>query len=117
MQRAIDETNRRRQIQMKYNEEHNITPQSIKKAVHDVIEISSKAKSNSDSMSEAEKEERIKLLTEQMRQAAMELEFEEAAKLRDELYLLKGEGAKQKPAAIKPGMPGSRRKARGRTRK
>ncbi len=116
MQRAIDETNRRRQIQMKYNEEHNITPQSIKKAVHDVIEISSKAKSNSDSMSEAEKEERIKLLTEQMRQAAMELEFEEAAKLRDELYRLKGvePDGSSKP---NPGTVGSRRKARQRTRK
>ncbi|MBQ3850188.1 MAG: UvrB/UvrC motif-containing protein, partial [Clostridia bacterium] len=116
MQRAIDETNRRRQIQMKYNEEHNITPQSIKKAVHDVIEISSKAKSNSDSMSEAEKEERIKLLTEQMRQAAMELEFEEAAKLRDELYRLKGveTDGSSKP---NPGTVGSRRKARQRTRK
>lgn len=116
MQRAIDETNRRRQIQMKYNEEHNITPQSIKKAVHDVIEISSKAKSNSDSMSEAEKEERIKLLTEQMRQAAMELEFEEAAKLRDELYRLKGvePDGSSKP---NPGTVGSRKKARQRTRK
>ncbi|MBR5713265.1 MAG: excinuclease ABC subunit UvrB [Clostridia bacterium] len=116
MQRAIDETNRRRQIQMKYNEEHNITPQSIKKAVHDVIEISSKAKSNSDSMSEAEKEERIKLLTEQMRQAAMELEFEEAAKLRDELYRLKGveSDGSSKP---NPGTVGSRKKARQRTRK
>ncbi|MBO4306404.1 MAG: excinuclease ABC subunit UvrB [Clostridia bacterium] len=116
MQRAIDETNRRRQIQMKYNEEHNITPQSIKKAVHDVIEISSRAKSNSDSMSEAEKEERIKLLTEQMRQAAMELEFEEAAKLRDELYRLKGvePDGSSKP---NPGTVGSRKKARQRTRK
>lgn len=116
MQRAIDETNRRRQIQMKYNKEHNITPQSIKKAVHDVIEISSKAKSNSDSMSEAEKEERIKLLTEQMRQAAMELEFEEAAKLRDELYRLKGvePDGSSKP---NPGTVGSRKKARQRTRK
>lgn len=116
MQRAIDETNRRRQIQMKYNEEHNITPQSIKKAVHDVIEISSKAKSNGDGMSEAEKEERVKLLTEQMRQAAMELEFEEAAKLRDELYRLKGveTNGSSKP---NPGTVGSRRKARQRTRK
>lgn len=116
MQRAIDETNRRRQIQMKYNEEHNITPQSIKKAVHDVIEISSKAKSNSDSMSEAEKEERIKLLTEQMRQAAMELEFEEAAKLRDELYRLK-EVEPDGSSKPNPGTVGSRKKARQRTRK
>ena len=90
MQRAIDETNRRRDKQNKYNEEHGITPQSIRKAVHDVIEISSKAKPSKEGMTEAEREERIRLISEQMRQAAMELEFEEAAKLRDELYRLQG---------------------------
>ena len=116
MQRAIDETNRRREIQMRYNEEHGITPQSIKKAVHDVIEISSKAKVGRDGLTDAEREQRIQLLTEQMKQAAMELEFEQAAKLRDELYRLQGKepDGSEKPA---PGTYGSRRKAKQRTRK
>lgn len=116
MDRAIQETNRRRDIQIKYNEEHGITPKSIKKAVHDVIEISSKAKSTVGGMSDSEREERIAILTEQMKQAAMELEFEQAAKLRDELYRLQGKevDGTQKPA---PGTYGSRKKAKQRTRK
>lgn len=115
MDRAITETNRRREIQMKYNEEHGITPQSIKKAVHDVIEISSKAK-NASTVPSAELEERIAIITEQMKQAALELEFEQAAKLRDELYRLQGKetDGSQKPA---PGTVGSRKKAKQRTRK
>lgn len=117
MQRTIDETNRRRNKQLAFNKEHVIVPRSIKKAVHDIIEISSEAKDAAAGMSDSELEDKIAMITEQMQKAAMELEFETAAKLRDELYLLKGEGAKQKTAAIKPGMPGSRRKARGRTRK
>ncbi|MCR5808379.1 MAG: excinuclease ABC subunit UvrB [Clostridiales bacterium] len=116
MQRAIDETNRRREIQLRYNKEHNITPKSIKKAVHDVIEISSKAKASKDGMTDAERMERIRIITEQMRQAAMELEFEEAAKLRDELFRLQGKEPDEAPKAL-PGTPGSRRKARQRTRK
>ena len=116
MQRAIDETNRRREIQMKYNEDNGITPQSIKKAVHDVIEISSKAKQGKSGMTDAEREERIKLLTDQMKQAAMELEFEQAAKLRDELFRLQGKEP-DGSVGIAPGMPGSRRKAKQRTRK
>ena len=116
MQRAIDETNRRREIQMRYNEEHGITPQSIKKAVHDVIEISSKAKPLKDGMTDEEREERIRIVTEQMRQAAMELEFEEAAKLRDELYRLQGKDEEGAPK-LAPGTVGSRKKARQRTRK
>ena len=74
---------------------------------------------------EDEKAEKIALLTEQMQRAAMELEFETAAKLRDELYRLQGrsDGASDsapKPGTkrgAKPGTPGSRKKARGRTRK
>lgn len=117
MQRTIDETNRRRNKQLAFNEAHGIVPKSIKKAVHDIIEISGEATDAATGMSGEELEEKIALITEQMRKAAMELEFETAAKLRDELYRLKGEGEKKKPSAIKPGMPGSRRKARGRTRK
>lgn len=116
MKRAIDETNRRREIQMRYNLENSITPQSIKKAVRDVIEISSHARSDRGGMSEEEREERIGLITEQMKQAAMELEFEEAAKLRDELFRLRGmdEHGDKKPA---PGTVGSKKKAKQRTRK
>lgn len=117
MQRTIDETNRRRSKQLAFNAEHSIVPKSVKKAVHDIIEISTEAKDAASGMSGEELEQKIALITEQMQKAAMELEFETAAKLRDELYRLKGEGEKKKPSAIKPGMPGSRRKARGRTRK
>lgn len=117
MQRTIDETNRRRNKQLAFNEEHGIVPKSIKKAVHDIIEISSEANNASTGMSSEELEEKIALITEQMQKAAMELEFETAAKLRDELFKLKGGAEQKKPTAIKPGMPGSRRRARGRTRK
>ncbi len=116
MQRAIDETNRRREIQIKYNEEHGITPQSIKKAVHDVIEISSKAKPCRSDMSDAEREEKTSVITEQMKQAAMELEFEQAAKLRDELFKLQGKDPEGAPR-LAPGTIGSKKKARQRTRK
>lgn len=117
MRRTIEETNRRRNKQLAFNEEHGIVPRSIKKAVHDIIEISTDAKDAESGMSAEELEAKIALITEQMQKAAMELEFETAAKLRDELYKLKGEGAIKKPSTIKPGMPGSRRKSRGRTRK
>ncbi len=96
MRAAIDETNRRREIQQKYNEEHGITPQTIKKAVRDLIAIS-KAASTSDedfkkdpeSMDARELEKLAKELTKKMRQAAAELNFEEAAKLRDRMKEVK----------------------------
>lgn len=96
MRAAIDETNRRREIQQKYNEEHGITPQTIKKAVRDLIAIS-KAASTSDeefrkdpeSMDARELEKFAKELTKKMRQAAAELNFEEAAKLRDRMREVK----------------------------
>lgn len=94
MERAITETERRRSIQMKYNEEHGIVPKTIIKGVRDVIEITSKKKSDSEDiskMSEREKEEQIKLLTSQMKEAAKLLEFEHAAFLRDRITELKGE--------------------------
>lgn len=129
MQRTIDETNRRRTKQQAFNAEHGITPTSIKKAVHGIIEISGAVEDASAGMDEDEKAEKIALLTEQMQRAAMELEFETAAKLRDELYRLQGKtnlatdsaaknGTKRSSkSGVKPGTPGSRRKARGRTRK
>ena len=125
MQSTIDETNRRRTKQQAFNIEHGITPKSIKKAVHGIIEISGAVEDAAAGMNDDEKAEKIALLTEQMQRAAMELEFETAAKLRDELYRLQGrsDGASDsapKPGTkrgAKPGTPGSRKKARGRTRK
>ena len=96
MSRAITETERRRSIQMKYNEEHGIVPQTIKKKVRDLISISKKVEEDSskimkdaESMSEAELKAVIKELTKKMNQAAVELNFELAAKLRDEIIELK----------------------------
>ena len=117
MQRAIYETERRRAKQIAYNEANGITPQSIKKAVHGILEISSGVKDASSGMSDDELNAKIEMLSEQMNQAAMELEFEQAAKLRDEIYSLKGIGGEKSASSAKPGTPGSRRKARGRTRK
>ena len=117
MQRAIYETERRRAKQIAYNEANGITPQSIKKAVHGILEISSGVKDASSGMSDDELNARIEMLSEQMNQAAMELEFEQAAKLRDEIYSLKGISGEKSASSAKPGTPGSRRKARGRTRK
>jgi len=96
MNRAITETERRRAIQMKYNEEHGIVPQTIKKKVRDLISISKKVEEDSskiikdaESMSETELKTVIKELTKKMNQAAVELNFETAAKLRDEIIELK----------------------------
>ena len=110
MRAAIDETNRRREKQQAYNIAHNITPKSITKAVHDIIEISGRPKEKAEENREAQ----IELLREQMRAAAAELDFETAARLRDRLFDLTGE---DKPKKIAPGTPGSKRNARGRTRK
>ena len=109
MKEAIDETARRRQKQQAYNKEHNITPRTITKAVHDIIEISGRPKE-----AQGDREARAEILREQMRAAAAELDFETAARLRDRLFGLTGE---DKPRKIAPGMPGSTKKARGRTRK
>ncbi len=117
MRATIEETNRRRSKQLAFNEEHGITPQSIKKAVHGIIEITTADTGVSAGMSEEEIRKKIELITDQMQKAAMELDFETAAKLRDELFRLKGESPQGKPSGIKPGMPGSTRKSRGRTRK
>ena len=96
MRAAIDETNRRREIQQKYNEEHGITPQTIKKAVRDLIAISKAAsaseeefKKDPESMDARELEKLVKELIKKMRQAAAELNFEEAAKLRDRMKEVK----------------------------
>ena len=92
MKAAIDETYRRRQIQEAYNKEHNITPTTIKKAVRDLIAISKAASEDSkklekdpESMDDKELEKLSKDLEKAMKKAATELNFEEAARLRDKL--------------------------------
>ncbi len=96
MRMAIDETNRRRQIQQAYNEAHGITPTTIKKAVRDLIAISKAVEEDDrsfekdpESMDEKELKKLAKELEKKMRQAAVELNFEEAAKLRDRMIEIK----------------------------
>ena len=96
MKAAIDETNRRRTLQEAYNEEHGITPTTIKKAVRDRISITKEAAGTSrklekdpESMSKKELGKLIEKIEKQMRKAAAELDFESAAELRDEMLELK----------------------------
>lgn len=97
MEKAIEETERRRRIQMDYNEKHGIVPKTVIKEVRDVIEISTKvetedktAKKKQKQMSAAERQALIEKLTEEMKNAAKILEFEHAAYLRDKINELKG---------------------------
>ena len=96
MRIAIDETMRRRSLQQKYNEEHGITPTTIKKAVRDLISISKavaetedKMMKDPESMSRKELEKLVKDVEKQMRAAAADLNFEMAAELRDKMIELK----------------------------
>lgn len=91
MERAISETERRRDIQSRYNTEHGITPKTVIKDVHDIIEIGQKVKDEKpiSKMSRIEKETEIKRLTAEMKQAAKILEFEHAAYLRDKINKLR----------------------------
>ena len=96
MRVAIEETNRRRKIQQEYNEAHGITPTTIKKAVRDLIAISKavtdsddRFKTDPESMDEKELKKLAKELEKKMRQAAVELNFEQAAKLRDRMLEVK----------------------------
>lgn len=120
MRICIDETNRRRAIQMKYNEEHNITPTTIKKAVRDLIAVSKAIESTKatlekdpESMSDEELDKMIAKTEKEMRRAAADLNFESAAELRDQLLELKSYrersgGYKEKYASGRK--PGSRKK-------
>ena len=96
MRNAITETERRRKVQMAYNEEHGITPKTIQKSVRDLISISKKVaaeelrmEKDPESMSVKELQKLIKDVTKQMKKAAAELNFETAAELRDKLVELK----------------------------
>ncbi len=91
MERAIEETYRRREKQIAYNEEHGIVPQTITKDVREILEISSRDKSGKKRMSRDEKQKLIIRLTEEMKAAAKILEFEHAAYLRDKIEKLKSE--------------------------
>ncbi len=96
MKKSIDETRRRRRIQQKYNEEHGITPQTIKKAVRDLIAVTKavareevRFEKDPESMSAEELEKLIGQVQKKMKRAATELDFENAAMLRDQLIDLK----------------------------
>ena len=96
MKKAVDETNRRRELQENYNKEHNITPTTIKKAVRDLIAVSKavaatevKLSKDPESMDRKELEKVIKDVEKQMRAAAADLNFEQAAELRDKMLELK----------------------------
>ena len=96
MKAAIDETRRRREIQMQYNGEHGITPKTIQKAVRDLISISKKVakqekmlEKDPESMSREELEKLVKDLNKQMKKAAADLDFETAAELRDKMIEIK----------------------------
>lgn len=97
MERAIVETQRRREYQNEFNIKNNITPKTIKKDVRDLIEITDKKELESKvhkHLTLVEKQKLIRKLTEEMKSAAAMLEFEHAAYLRDEIRKLKGENAK-----------------------
>ena len=96
MRMALEETNRRREIQQTYNEEHGITPQTIQKAVRDLIRISKEVaqeelqfEKDPESMSEKELEKLVGEVQKKMKKAAAELNFEAAAMLRDQMVELK----------------------------
>ncbi len=96
MARAIEETNRRRAIQMAYNEAHGIVPQTVQKAIRDLVEMTSQVKASIkgsdriESMSKKELKEWIEKLEKEMKAAAKNLDFEKAAQLRDMLIEMKG---------------------------
>ncbi|MDD5017057.1 MAG: excinuclease ABC subunit UvrB [Eubacteriales bacterium] len=88
MQRAIEETNRRREMQIAFNKKHGITPKSIVKETLGMIEITRPVK-DSEHLTHGEAEKKAAIIEKQMKQAAIALEFEAAAALRDELFRLK----------------------------
>ena len=92
MMNAIQETNRRRALQEAYNQAHGITPESVKSAVRALLEITDKASEEiPEQMAAEEKDEWIRQLEDQMLTAASALDFEKAAKLRDQLFAIRGD--------------------------
>ena len=109
MNRAISETNRRREIQQKYNEEHNITPRTVRSAIRDLMEVTRVPDRDAGSaLDDAERQMAIERLEERMLEAANNLDFEKAAQLRDQMLSLRGE---------KPMATGEQSRRKGRKRK
>ena len=101
MQKAIDETNRRRTIQIEYNKKHGITPKTIQKEIRDVIRATQAAEepesyltkvTDGKKLTKAEKTTLLESLETEMKEAARALDFERAAELRDTILELKAEG-------------------------
>ena len=118
MQRAIDETNRRREIQLKYNEEHGITPETIQKAIRRGIEEEIEARrivqsaGGMDDETQYVTQEYLNELEAEMFKAAEELQFERAAQLRDRIHQLKK--GNMTSTGDKPGFARSEGRGRGR---
>ncbi len=93
MMRAINETNRRRTIQMEYNREHGIAPETVRKAVADLLVVTREAERDAAGAGMDDEEKRLvaQRLEEEMIAAASDLDFERAAKLRDQIFALRGE--------------------------
>ncbi len=92
MKRAIEETMRRREIQLAYNEKHHITPHSVEKSIRNVLEISrsaQKERKDAVQLTPQQRQMKIQLMEQEMKQAAAELDFERAAVLRDEIIALR----------------------------
>ena len=112
MMKAMTETNRRRAIQEEYNRQHGITPETVRNAIRDVLEITKRVEETASAeLTEEERDALVRQIEEEMLSAAKELEFERAAKLRDRLLELRGE------APMKDDTQSRRRKRRERTRK
>jgi excinuclease ABC subunit B len=111
MRRAMEETNRRRELQKAYNQAHGITPETVRNAIRSVLEITKKVEETAPQTLTGEEMDALqRQLEEEMLGAAKELDFERAAKLRDRLLELRGE------APMKDDMQQRRRRRRERTR-
>ena len=91
MDKAIKETNRRREIQKRYNEEHNIVPKTIIKEIRDVISNNDTKEVKQEKMSKKERNDLIIKVEQEMKEAANNLDFERAMELRDILFELRSE--------------------------
>ena len=112
MAKAMSETNRRRALQEAYNQAHGITPETVRNAVHSVLEITKRVEDTSaESLTEEERDALMRQIEDEMLGAAKELEFERAAQLRDQLLKLRGE------APMKDDMQQRRHRRKERTRK